>query len=437
MCFGMVKRERYGDEAVARTISSLAGSNWLAAGNLSMRLIQTMLLIVALRGSNPSEYGQFALASAIVAISTYCAEGGLIQATASNPTLRTTQERRLAGLAVAAAFAIYALSIVVSLGLASFSGGPQVLLYSAVLGTSIFASALASVSIGRLQRLGSYRTLGVYQICAGVLSILIAAPVLLSGAPIWALIAQSWSSTVLFSALCVVDNRSRLLPTWRRTDLGSVRSSAVQALIANLAGVVGRRADDLIVGGVLGAAAAGQYGVGYRFLTVSTEVLLQPGERVALTTMGAVQPDSDARSSFERTASSLQRRLTLKSAPVFLIAGAAAYFLTVPLLGEQWWEAALVGALLSFSGAIQSTYWLTYATLFVAASPSVATKFQLFLVSGFLGGVLAGLPWGVVGCAGGYLGGALLTGLVARNMKVRAFKALSRSESGVLGEGSH
>lgn len=399
------------------TSRPLKGARYLALGIASIRCAQVLLLVVVLQEVEPANFGEFSMASAIVALALYCAEGGLIQATTSAGALSSQVESAAATYAALTGTAFYGVAVAAAFAVSQVSRMPMLVSYVEVLGSSIVPSAIAAVSIGRMQRQALYRRLATKQSIVGVVSILVCLVPLALGFGVWALIIQSWTVATVFSAWVITDVNTRIIPNWRLREASSIRRTASFALTANIFGVVGRRADDVLVGTILGAAALGQYSVGYRALTTVTEIVLHPAERVALSRMGTERLSQPAEAL--RYSGQAQRRLAVIAMPLFIGIGGLLYIVVPLALGPEWSQAALCSLVLCAAGAVQSTYWLTYSTLYALASPRKSLAYQIISVIILLGFTASGLSWGVIGCATGYATGTLVCLAVAMQMKAR------------------
>jgi PST family polysaccharide transporter len=363
------------------------------------------------------------MASSIVAIATLVAEGGLALATTSHASISVLEEGALAAQALRAGVVYYFLCVLVGLAVSFKSGLANVLPFTIMLGVPIPLAGFAAVCLGRLQRIGVYGTVTKYQLLGGFAGISAGFAVYLSGYDMLTLIIQGVVTGGTFYGLLILSPAARLRPRGNRDIARNFRHSLNYALGSNFVGTVGRRADDIIIGLFLGPAALGQYALGYRVMTIGTEVLLHPGERVSMVHVGRAAEDSRSRAL--TVLASNQRRIASIAVPAFAAGGIVAFLLIPRVFGETWSESAKCALLLSFAGAAQATYNLTYAGLFKVASPRVAFRYQVFLIATLLTPTFAGMVCGVVGAASGFLLGSLL-GLGIAEWSLRRVKSAPR-----------
>lgn len=167
---------------------------------------------------------------------------------------------------------------------------------------------------------------------------------------------------------------------------------------------MGRRADDLFIGLVLGPAPLAQYAVGYRVLTTITETMLHPADRASTAAVALAAKGSSHEAGIELKKN--QRKVMAIAAPIFAAAGLLSYILIPKLIGATWQQAASCSLILCLAGAVQSTYWLTYTGLFRIVGHRFALMYQSILVPILLTPTLVGTLAGPIGCSWGYLLGA-------------------------------
>lgn len=386
-------------------------SRWLSLSAAVLRGSQLILLALVLVSAVPAEYGELSMAIAINGIAVMIAQGGLVQSSATASRISASAESSLAMYGWSVGAAGYALLLPVCWSIGSLADMPHVLHYSSVLGVAVLLAPPTAVSTGKLQRAGAFRTLGLTQVAGSGSGLAVGAAFLLLGHPITALVVQSVTSQVLAAGAVLLHPAGRVRPLGRLADSRAERAVARHALAANALGVVGRRLDDILVGAVLGAPALGQYSLGYRVLSVSTELMLHPVESVSLAEAAGWRSDpSHVRGLMRRS----QIRMARRSCPVFVGLALASWLVVPRALGDEWHNAGTVAALLSIAGAVQATYWLTYPTLFVTSGAAVALKYQVWQVGVLLTGIVVGLGSGTTGVAAGYLIGSVVLGLSAR-----------------------
>jgi len=411
-------------------LSPISEAQWLATGSLAARGGQLLVLLVVATRVSPSAYGVFALTSAIVALGNFAAESGITQATSSHPTISVSEERALVGYALVWGSGIFFAELLVAF---LFARNPQfgdAVPFTLYLGVTTVATAVTAVSLGRLQRVRRYRTLGVAQVLASFLSLVVAVALVIAGLGVVALVLQTVTQVLAFSAVVLLHRESRIAPSRRIREARTVRQLARFALFANLLSVSARRVDDLLVGAILGAAALGQYNIAYRCLTVANEVFIHSTERTVLTRLAELRHESLATAL--RFAGRAQRRLMVTVGPVFLAIGVIGYVGFPRVLGARWTTAGRLTLILCTAGAVQSIYFLLYCTLFVLASPRRALIYQVAMTALLFLGIGVGLIGGTYGVAFGIVGASVM-GLPLSVILQRRYLTLRRGANAVEG----
>ena len=389
----------------------LRGSLWLSVGSASARILPLVVLYLVLINGEPAEYGQYALALAVTAVVTMAAEGGMTIFATSTSDIDLTTESALAWRAIRDGAVFYVVALLFGLCLSARDGYDEVFIYVAILGLTIPLAGYASLCMGRLQRLRMFRHISTRQAIGSAVGVAVGLAMSLMGQGVMSLVLQSVLSTGVTYLLFLSGAKSRISPKPFSKVNRSVARSLRYAVMANLVGVVGRRSDDLIIGMVLGPAALGVYALGYRVLMTLTELGLHPPERVTVSQLGAER--LNRLSGAFGILRSNQRAVGVSVGPLFLAAGLGCFFVFPVALGDEWRVAGICALILCFGGAVQATFNLTFAGIYVLDAPSRAFRFQVIQVGGYLIPTFVGLLWGAVGASVGYLIGCNIGLLIA------------------------
>lgn len=408
----------------AERSSFFRGAAWLSIATMAVRVSPLLLLWLVLREGDPAGFGEYSLANSIVGIATLVAESGIILATTTHPGITEEDEGAIAAQALSRGIVYYFLCLAAGAAIALRPGFDSIVLYTAILALPVPLAGVAAVAIGRKQRAGQFRKIATAQISAAVLGMVIGAVAYLAGFGMTALVAQTVVSMVLFYCLVTVGG-DRLRVKRNRELVAQFRRTLGFALGGNLISTLGRRADDIFIGLILGPFALGQYSVGYRILTTGTQTMLHTGERVATSQLGAAYAHSPERA--WQVVSRNQRRIAFTAGPAFLAAAIGGYFLIPHALGAEWSTAATCALFLCLAGTVQSTYNLTYMAVFRLLDPRSAFTYQCVSVSLILGPTLAGTAGGVEGASIGYLAGSCAGALVAHLWSKRIRTAMGNS----------
>lgn len=405
----------------------IRNSAWLALGTLVLRVFPLFLLWLVLREGEPSAYGVYALAASIVAIGSLAAEGGIGLFATSQTDLNEPDQQRLAGRGLLLGCLYLSLALLMAWGFSWRPGLHSLALYVLLMGVCIPFAGPAAVCVARLQRRSRFRQLGRLQSIAAVLSLTAGFLAFFAGWGIWCLVLQAGLGPLLYYGQLLLSPDSLQGVRLRGALNIEHRTSLRYSLAANVLGTLGRRADDLLIGVLVGPAALGQYALGYRVLTTGTELLLHSLERVSVAGVSGAKSEILTAVQLWRQN---QRRMAAVASPAFLLAGCIAYVAVPRLIGPDWQLAAVCALLLCMAGAVQSTYYLTYTSLFSLFGARTAFIYQLGLVVALLAGTLSGLVFGVIGASAGYFVGSVVGGAWAKRSATRATRAFPPKKTG-------
>ncbi len=171
-------------------------------------------------------------------------------------------------------------------------------------------------------------------------------------------------------------------------------------LASGLLGLLSRRADDFLIGLVLGDVALGIYSVAYRGLQILEQVLAKTGTVVAFTAFSRLQgqPERMREAFYQST-----RAASVISMPVFVGVSMLAP-LAVPLVfGEQYAQSGQVLQVLALIGVLHGVSYFDYAVYMGVGRPDVVLK--LLAVNTVANVVLFFFvaPWGIVAVAAAYV----------------------------------
>jgi PST family polysaccharide transporter len=167
--------------------------------------------------------------------------------------------------------------------------------------------------------------------------------------------------------------------------------------------LVSRRADDFLIGLLLGDFALGIYAVAYRGLQILEQVLAKTGSVVALPAFSRLQGQP------ERLRVAFYQSIRVAGAiamPVFVGVAIVAPLAVPIIFGEQYEQSGDVLAVLALVGVVHSVSYLDYAVYVGVGRPDIVLK--LLAVRTLANVILFVLVarWGIVAVATAYVGRA-------------------------------
>lgn len=299
----------------------------------------------------PSDFGLVALALALVAITLYMADAGL-----SKSLVRTdTKETGIWSSAFWATLGFTGLMSLLILALAwpsaAFFNEPRLAPMMAALAVLPLIQGAQSIPNAELLQREKFITLAAAEFVSAIAGVVVAIWMALEGFGAWALVAQQLALWGVKALILVASTRFRPRLTFSMHGLRDHLIFARDTLGFAITSFIGRQADVLTIGKLLGAASLGIYSIAFR-------VMALPAHIVGGAIQSAIFPKFvQLAGDHAKLRQVVMMSTTAQAALVFpAMAGVAAAshaFFTL-LLSDEWAEAALIFILLAPAGAIQT-----------------------------------------------------------------------------------
>jgi O-antigen/teichoic acid export membrane protein len=356
-----------------------SGVAWQGMAGLLVRLLRALVFLALARLIAPDDFGVVALAMVFVTTLQFLSGVGFSNAIIHLPELRKSHldtalvVNLLIGLFLSAGLAGSAGFI------AEWTGQHDLKPILLALAVMPVLTGVSMVPEGLLTRNMQFRTTSIRHLIACVISVVVALSLAWFGAGAWALVAQTLTEAVI--ALCIISIATRRLykpglqVSWQSLcDLLPIGGKMLGQVMVSQ--VISMKADDFLIGTMLGSFQLGLYSVAYRLLTVLQDSLIGVALGVAFPTFSRLQGDPDR----------LARGYFRVSQLIFSITGATFVFVAltsneiVPLLlGRQWIEAAPIMSVLALSGVAFSIVGTN--TLFLQATGGAGRALTLTIVA--------------------------------------------------------
>jgi PST family polysaccharide transporter len=378
---------------------------WLTAQAIGRQAILFVLFVALGRLLGPAEFGQVAVAAAMVALLQSVSSQVVAQIVVQRPEFgdREADVAFTVNLAFNAASAA-ALALAALIGAARGWVEPSLAAVIAALAATLPAAALYDVHQARLARdlrFAQVARKALYGQAAGGVAALALA---LAGAGVWCLVAQTWIG--LLAELVVVRRWSR----WRarlRADHALTRALLAQGaplVGARLVSALDLRSPELALGLVAGQASAGVFRVARGLFDVVIALVGAPLRNMALPVLAAGRGD-DARAG--------RAYLRMSAIGAWLLAAPFAALgvwgaeLTTILFGSKWGASGWVLSVLAWQGAVYALFYL-YEPLLVAMGRGwAALRLRLVQTGALLAAMACGAAWGWTGVVIAHTAGTL------------------------------
>lgn len=384
---------------------AVLGVFWTAVQSLGVRLSSLVVFVVLARLLTPSDFGVLAMAGVFVGLGDVLVAQGLGTAITQRADVEPEHEstafwtNMLLGLGLGGLLWLSAPWIAAVYHQEAVSSvirwlSPVVVLRGAV-----------AVPVGLLQRRFRFRALAIRSLATALIGGVAGIVAALSGWGVYALVVQQ-----LVSAGLDVIVVWRAAAWWPRL-LFSVRhlkdllGFSSYLLGSGLLGLVSRRADDFLIGIVLGDVALGIYVVAYRGLQILQQVLAKTGTVVAFSAFSRLQdqPERMREAFYEST-----RAASVISLPVFVGVSMLAP-LAVPLVfGDQYAESGRVLQVLALIGVVHGVSYLNYAVFTGVGRPDFVLKLLTVRTIANVVAFFLAVPYGIVAVAAAFVARAYL-----------------------------
>lgn len=386
---------------------SVRGGAVTMAAQIVKMAVQFGTTILLARLLLPEAFGLVAMVAVLLTFLEMFKDLGLSAATVQSPSISHAEVSALFWVNVALGAAAALLMLPLAPLLAWFYSEPALLKITLAFGAGFLISGLSTQHLALLRRQMRFSLLAGIQMGAEIVAMIAAVIAALMGAGYWALVIQR-----LVWAVCLAAG-GWLFCGWRPGRPAPLRQ--VYGLLgfggnvtgSNLANLLVRNLDQILIGWYWGATPLGYYDRAYKVLLVPVASLNFPLFSVAMPTLSRL---ADQPERYRRAFLRVVEKLNMITMPAAALLIAAPDLVVHLLFGPDWAPAAPIMA------------WLGVATLY---QPILQTFGWLLMTQNRTGemlrwgsicsvitaaGVVAGLPFGAAGVGAGFA----LSGLFVR-----------------------
>ncbi len=385
---------------------STAGALWLGGGQIAGLALQVVLRLVLARLLAPEDFGLVAMAMFFTAFSSHLTDLGLGPALVQRS--RLSEEHKSTAFWSSGAISVLLLALLAAgaPAIGVFYGAPGVVPVVRALALGFVLGFPEGVYRNLLGRELSFRLIGLRRLLGVALGGGVGIALALRGAGVWALVAEYLVRSASGSLLYM--SSSGWLPKLRFSTpaLGEMWRYGRSIVGSRLVNFFNRNLDNLLIGRYLGAVPLGLYSVAYQGVLMPVLQIAQPIASVGFPAFASIQDDIPR-----------LRRAYLSVLSVSLLVATPAPVLAIflspeglpLLLGEQWRPAVLPLQILSVVAFIQIAMSLSPPLFNALGRSDLSFKWTLIALVANTAGIVAGLRWGIVGVAIGYLTAVALT----------------------------
>lgn len=378
---------------------------WNALGLGGRQIMQFASMIVLARALSPQHFGAVGMVLVVMALAGTVADLGLGVALVQHRNLNTRHLDAAFWITISAGAVVTALLWIAAPAVAAFYGEP---ILTPLARAAAFQFALQGAGVvprALLVRRVQFRALATVELCTGAAAAAGAIAFALAGAGVWALIAPILISATVSAGLSASFARWRPTSLAGPRDLAAVASFSRDLIAFRMVNYGARNTDDLLIGRFLGPASLGLYGLAYQLVLVPLQQVAAIIGDVMVPVMSRCKEDvAGVRLAFTRAVQATALVLFPLMAGLFIVAGEA-----LPVVfGDQWQGAVGVARVLAIGGCFQAL-GVTVGWVYQSQGRSdIMLRWGFFATVIAICGMVAGLPWGIVGVATGYTCAVLL-----------------------------
>jgi PST family polysaccharide transporter len=377
------------------------------ASQLLRFVLQIGYQIAIARLLMPEQFGIVAMASPLIALIGLVGNLGLTQAAIQRPQISDAEMSTLFWLNVGINVLLAGIVIAASPLVAAFYNQPAVTPILAVLAVTTIVTACGSQHMVVLNRQLRFGTIAIIDFVSFVTGAIVSLAAALAGFGIWAIVTNQVVISVVTTLALWSMVRWRPILANRSAGSRQLIGFGADVAVANTANFFARNLDNVLIGKVWGGEALGAYDRAYRLLLSPLTQITVPMTKIAVPLLSRVQHDAAAycRAYFLM----LELVLGLTYPAVIMALVTHDQFIRV-FLGPQWMAASPIFAILAV-GALFAPIGNSMSWLLISQNRTSSMRNYTVASSiAFAVGIVAGLPWGPVGVAAGYIGVGLIQG---------------------------
>lgn len=373
-------------------------TRWSAVSVIGRQVAQVLFAVVLARIIGPAEFGLVSAATVYATLTALLLDQGLSAALVQRRELPAGAAGAVATLNVAVAVVLGAVTWVAAPSLAAFFSEPELATAFRVLGVGLLLKALAVAPRAMLSRELDFRPVAVADVTGAVTGAAAGLAAALGGAGYASVLAQVLVTDVVVAVVLLAAARGPV-PGLALGPLRVLLPFSARVFGANAVAYFSRNTDNVLVGKVLGLEALAQYAMAYRVLVIPVQLL---GQTVKRTLFPAFSRMADDPPAVARALVAGTELVALLAVPAMALVACAAPEAVDLVLGPAWAPAAPVMTVLALAGARETVFYITPSLVSALGRAGTTLRLELVSTGVQVVGILAGLPFGILGVAIGY-----------------------------------
>jgi O-antigen/teichoic acid export membrane protein len=377
----------------------------LTVVNALKLVMQIAVLPILARLLGPSAFGLVALAMPLILLANMISDAGLGNALVRKRDSSRELESTIFWFSLAMSFGLAVLVALVAWPVSVILGAPKLMPIIIALTVILPIGGSLSVPNALISREGKFTLFAMGDVMASLSSSAVAIAAALAGAGAWSLVIQSCVLWVVKVSWLFPVSGFRPMFVCRPRLAWPYLGFGLNAVGANLADFGNKNLPIVVIGGLIGIAAAGHYSMAYQIVRVPEMIISGP---LYLSIFASVAQWGDDRIATVPFALRGLRGIVTILAPLFAGLALVAHLAVLLLLGPAWAPTGPILVLLTPAGFLLCVYSFIGAILMGVGRSEY--QFRLVVLSGcFLAlGTLIGARYGGAGVAAGFSIGAAM-----------------------------
>ncbi|MBZ4486836.1 lipopolysaccharide biosynthesis protein [Microbacterium sp. cx-55] len=378
--------------------AALGGAGATALWQLIRLVLLGLSIVLLARLLDPSDYGLVAMATAIIGVGELLRDMGLSMASVQARTVSAEEKSNLFWINSLIGAVLTVVVYALAGPIADLYGRPELVDITHALAFTFLINGVATQFKAQINRDLRFMTLGFAEAAPQALGLAVAIVWAINVGGYGALVAQAL--VVAGGGLLLDVALARWMPGWvsRKTSIRRFLGFGGALAGTQTLAYVSKNLDTVLLGLAVGSTQLGWYNRGYQIVVLPLTQLTAPMSRVAVPVLSRVQ---DQTASFDRFLRAGQFFSVGLASVLYGVAIGLAYPLVEIVLGPSWMPVAPILQVLAVSGVFramgQIPYWL------FLSKGHAGKQFRFYLVAQpiIVVGIVAGLPFGVLGVATG------------------------------------
>jgi O-antigen/teichoic acid export membrane protein len=384
---------------VSLTSKTVAGVQWNFASQAVQQVTQMLTMLILARLLMPSDFGLLGMAMVVIGFANLFKDLGFSAAIIQSKEYSDELLSSVFWVNLTLGVGCAVLLVILAPLAAVYYKEPRVVPVMRVLalnfiisGTSILHQALFERKM-RFGALAGSEITGV--LCGAIVGITLAS----KGVGVWALVAQSLTTTVVLSTGLWLNSDWRPRTRFVLTEMRRIANYSLNLTGFNTFNYFARNSDNLLVGRYLGSGALGIYAVAYRIMLYPMQSITVVITRVIFPACAQIQDDNER---FRAAYLRMVRTIALITFPMMTGLLVVADPFVISFFGPKWQSLAIIIKVLAPIGMLQSVE-ATVGTIYQAKGRT-GTLFVWGICSSifYLICFILGLKWGLLGVAVAY-----------------------------------